>query len=1033
MKKKLLIILCAIIGFTACTKEDLGSRADQSKGEMTRVTVGLDNLAKTRSAYADPDLSDMRVVLIVSHNDKVVYTETRNGINFGSPQAFDVRLVSDQEYTVSCWADFGSDYYTVEAAESSMPKVEMVYPYVASNNKRDAYFAGKEVTFDSEGVKARTVDLKLTRPFGLVKINTTDYNAPTVKAGGFRPSSYAMSVSVPTTMSLLNGVVGESKSISLSGAVSSTYGVDADSKELSFDYLFATSDRKLIDFTVDYTAANGVVSYKYTSIPIQRNYRTNITGNILTKVGGVVVTVDNVWTGDESVSTNETATTDFERELLKAKTDSKTDFTFRMSEAVKAVGSETSRTFSVPDDVTGDVVKTLEIDFSAGIQIPINIADKTPDAVHNNYEGTVNVVVPQANAALITFNLPKAHVIVKGTDGTVIREINATTGSTTLVVEAGVTVDNLTVNGGNVDVYGTVNNIERTVGNADAKTVVRIFPGAVVTNRGTDTKIEYIEIGDIVNLTTNANYPNIASALSAAKSGETVELSAKTFNLGTTGITVPAGVTLKGVEGSVITLSALGQASAWAVSVSGGTLDGVEVRYASDRKPEDVWNNENPGGVLLMANSTIKNSKVVNFRNGVYANNVTGVVIDNNTITTNRTGIQFANTVEATVTGNTISNNVTMGVLVQYLTTKDNRVPTFTGNTFSGNWYSDFENRFPATQSPYVIDLNGNTFNGGTKTLLYGTSGEFGSATQGVKPASQMANIVTAVPTNITLTDAVVVNKVMLVRSGNIVGFNYASIAEAMDASTAGDVIKLGQETFGTATNFTEYAGQAITIKAGVALEGSGAATVVKVQLKPLSNVTIKNLTLQQVKGSTDWGDNQGLIYAPVYYTSSTLTGLVIDGVTFNTDSRAAESKKGATAMYMSKDFVVKNCVFNNFWKGIFTGTGDQMTVTNNTFTNINPISFTAQYNGNVVITGNTFARNSNSDVQLCDISPATDSELVFNTNIMGISGVKSVSDNFKAFVADFRANNTWSGSQSANKPIYIRNSQGAYKSSSAL
>lgn len=283
MNKRLLIIICVVWVLASCTK-DGNVVLPELSGEMTMITVGVDNGVITRAAYSDPALHDMRLVLTVSRNREVVYSEIIDHHNFTSVATFNVKLVSDQKYTVSCWADFGEEYYVVVDGSVAMNST------VASDNRRDAYFACKEVEFDSRERNPRTIRLTMTRPFGLVKINTTDYNTSAVKSSGMRPVSYSMRVSnCPISMSLIDGSIVDRSDIALTGSVSSDYDVDDDPKELSFDYLFAEDVRNHIDFDVDYATNGGELTYRFANIPIQRNYRSNISGNIITKAGGLNV------------------------------------------------------------------------------------------------------------------------------------------------------------------------------------------------------------------------------------------------------------------------------------------------------------------------------------------------------------------------------------------------------------------------------------------------------------------------------------------------------------------------------------------------------------------------------------------------------------------------------------------------------------------------------------------------------------------------------------------------------------------------
>ena len=88
-----------------------------------------------------------------------------------------------------------------------------------------------------------------------------------------------------------------------------------------------------------------------------------------------------------------------------------------------------------------------------------------------------------------------------------------------------------------------------------------------------------------------------------------------------------------------------------------------------------------------------------------------------------------------------------MGVLLQYLSANNGEKPTFTNNIFEGNWFSDFENRW---NEDYSVDLTGNTFTADSPVIaVQNSTGEPGSSETFTKPASQVANIVTAIESNV--------------------------------------------------------------------------------------------------------------------------------------------------------------------------------------------------------------------------------------------------------------------------------------------
>lgn len=73
----------------------------------------------------------------------------------------------------------------------------------------------------------------------------------------------------------------------------------------------------------------------------------------------------------------------------------------------------------------------------------------------------LTVIVPEgAEAGSYTINAPGTTVTIQGADGTVIETIEATTAENTLIIGEGVTIKNLTIKKGNVELKGNVGSIE---------------------------------------------------------------------------------------------------------------------------------------------------------------------------------------------------------------------------------------------------------------------------------------------------------------------------------------------------------------------------------------------------------------------------------------------------------------------------------------------------------------------------------------------------------------------------------------------
>lgn len=305
MKNYLSLMLIALLGlFTSCDTNEPAVQLNGPKGDLTEITIGLSELTQTRAAataFADPLLTSVDVTLIVAYEGKVVYAEQKKAqdLSAGKKVTYKVRFVTGQTYDVMAWADFGKGYYTLDTMDGNVPTMTLsntalktLSTGVTDYNLFDAYFQNKSVTVTA----SQTISLTLTRPFALVKINATDWNQKTVKTAGLRPQKYATEFNAATKLDLISGATSEKAKITVNAYISE-YDQDGDVKELSFDYLLADTISSILpDFKVTYN--NGtidVTDYTFTNIPIQRNYKTIISGNILTKEGTVEVVVDPTW------------------------------------------------------------------------------------------------------------------------------------------------------------------------------------------------------------------------------------------------------------------------------------------------------------------------------------------------------------------------------------------------------------------------------------------------------------------------------------------------------------------------------------------------------------------------------------------------------------------------------------------------------------------------------------------------------------------------------------------------------------------
>ena len=501
----------AVLALSSCTKDVV---ENSSFGQEATASFTIDGIksASTRAAYADPQKSNMRLVVMVSHDNKVVTSKTIAGWD-GNSEKFDFRLVTGQEYSVAAWADFGDNFYTVTGDEEDeygkAPSVSLTDNVVdGSLNTNDAYFAIKSLQFNTTG---GSESLILKRPFGLVRVVTNDAGENAVENAGLNPTKYETSINVPTSLDLLTAVAGNPQDVKFAGNVAQNHVNGETEQELSFDYIFASPTGELLTYDVDYFAGTTkVLTYSYENIPVQRNYKTDMSGNILTKSGTLNIEVDQDWDGSVSSPIAEvTSITDIKTALASATT-----------VKVNTEVTGTSNTILIPDNSTEPIYNiVLEKGVESSGQTVITVED-------SDYTGKINIVIPKGvsnnQIETLIIDCPKATVTV---DGITVKNMTMGTSGSTCIITANTEITGLaTVERGNVDVYGKVASITRNakVTADNPKTTVRVMPdGSATLAEDADKKciaLASINAG-IVLRSTGVNYSSISAAIQAVPVG----------------------------------------------------------------------------------------------------------------------------------------------------------------------------------------------------------------------------------------------------------------------------------------------------------------------------------------------------------------------------------------------------------------------------------------------------------------------------------------------------------------------------------
>lgn len=455
--KKCFLLMAGIIllVFAACQSDELanGGRNGEVAASFSVQLPGNGNNAVTRAATAGDGTSVNRCIMEIYLNDEL-YSRQIGAIQpDGLTAGFDIRLVTSQTYKFVFWADH------VESVEGDAIKTDLHYNTADLRNismqgdyngsgkddTRDAFFASLEKLVTN----AFSESVELTRPFGQLNIKTEDLaSIPDNQKDAFVPVTAGLSFkNLYTGFNAATGdLLGESTAVAYKAA---SAVADANGN-LTVDYLFAPNTaggQHLVNMTlVVYNAAGGQITTKaLNNIPVQRNYKTNVTGNLLTVDGKVNVMVTPAFSSPalsekviEVASVNEVA------EALKTNTN-----------VVVMEAPKEAATISLPKYESEDVAVSITLPETSN-DITINYATET-GVDSKNAPKELNITAPSVSKIII--DASESTVTLNGQSYTA---VEATTADNTLIVGKDVTVADLTVKKGNVEIYGTVNHISFT-------------------------------------------------------------------------------------------------------------------------------------------------------------------------------------------------------------------------------------------------------------------------------------------------------------------------------------------------------------------------------------------------------------------------------------------------------------------------------------------------------------------------------------------------------------------------------------------
>lgn len=423
MNKKLLKSFAAAamsVLAIACAKEQVGS----GDGETVEMTFNVDvpeTTITTKGLSDAAQVDELRFQLFIKDGDGYKMVKDQTVPVTDKRAVVKASLVKQQSYEAAFWAQTsGTGFYET----SDLRAVKMNTINVKANEpKMDAFWAN-ETSFRAIDTKNKNITMQ--RALAQVNIGTV---IPTGADALSITQSQIVMKGVPTTLNVLLG----NKDNSHSGSEDITFQDNAPINgekltvgETDYDYVatayvFAPKGGKMLtDISTEVTFSNGK-STKITTpnVPIQRNYRTNILGNLFN--------VDATWNVRVDENFAETITYDEVESKLMAGINVK--LTADYSVAKKGVVAKSvDNKFTVLDLNGHNFVNSNSV-----------TADKAALQVHGNLkivgDGKVLCNGGGANNAVIVEN--GAHLIIEGGYYYVNKAENGTSNATIYISSNG--------------------------------------------------------------------------------------------------------------------------------------------------------------------------------------------------------------------------------------------------------------------------------------------------------------------------------------------------------------------------------------------------------------------------------------------------------------------------------------------------------------------------------------------------------------------------------------------------------------------
>lgn len=320
-----MIALMTLFLATSCSQDDAIS-ADNSKGNEATISLSIQlpgNGPITR-AYGEAD-SVNQVLYEVYQLDKEgnipegatpvikdskqeAFTTTND--EGQKKETVTLSLLKGKSYKIAFWAQKeGTGYYNT----SNLRALKVNYNAANNDDGQDAFFYSEQFTVKSDA----SLSVVLGRPFAQINVGVSDMDLAKAEAAGLIVTqSKATIKNVANTINLIDGTVSGSEDVAVYKMAKTPKekngellevtinDVETEYNYLSMSYLLVDEAKSLLTSGLEFEFANAdksdsvILTQGLTNVPVQRNYRTNIIGRMLTSDIDFSIIIDELFKDD---------------------------------------------------------------------------------------------------------------------------------------------------------------------------------------------------------------------------------------------------------------------------------------------------------------------------------------------------------------------------------------------------------------------------------------------------------------------------------------------------------------------------------------------------------------------------------------------------------------------------------------------------------------------------------------------------------------------------------------------------------------